>query len=155
MKYKNQPIKKYLDDLAKKSPAPGGGSASALAAALGCALLSMAANFTIGKEKYKKHEKEIKKILKASEKLRKRFIELMDLDVEAYSRYANAKNKKAKEKAKKESQGVVKEIASLCYEAIALCSPVAEKGNIYLLNDVLGSAELLSAGFNSALVNIE
>ena len=115
----------------------------------------MTANFTNGKEKYKKHEKEIKKILKITEELRKRFIELMDLDVSVYSKYANAKNKKAKQKAKKESQNVVKEIASLCYRAIKLCSPMAEKGNIYLLNDVLGAAELLSAGFNSALINVE
>ncbi|MFZ2357219.1 MAG: cyclodeaminase/cyclohydrolase family protein, partial [Candidatus Omnitrophota bacterium] len=33
--YKNKTLKKYLDDLAAKLPAPGGGSAAALNAALG------------------------------------------------------------------------------------------------------------------------
>lgn len=153
--YINKPIKKYLDDLAAKKPAPGGGSAAALSCALGCALLSMSANFTIGKEKYKKYEKEIKSILLKCEKYRKRFLELMDLDVKAYSAYASLKDKKSKAAAKKYSQKIVKEIAALSYKAIQLCPALAEKGNIYLINDVLAGAELLSSGFNSALVNID
>ncbi|PIQ88872.1 MAG: hypothetical protein COV72_06235 [Candidatus Omnitrophica bacterium CG11_big_fil_rev_8_21_14_0_20_42_13] len=155
MLYKNTSIKKYLDDLAAKKPAPGGGSAAALSCALGCALLSMSANFSIGKEKYKKYEKELKGILAKSENYRKRFLELADLDVRAYSAYAKAKDKKVKVKAKKYSQQVVKEISSLSYKAVQLCPALAEKGNAYLINDVLAGAELLNAGFNSALVNIE
>ena len=54
-------LKKYIDDLADKKPAPGGGCAAALVASLGVGLLSMVANFTIGKEKYKAFENEIKK----------------------------------------------------------------------------------------------
>lgn len=153
--YKNKPLKKYIDDLAARTPAPGGGSAAAVSGALGCALLSMVANFTVGKEKYKKYEKEIKGILLKCESYRKRFLELVDLDVKTYSAYANAKDKKSKSRAKKESQRIVKEIASLSYKAIQLCFPLAEKGNVYLINDVLAAAELLSAGFNSALVNVE
>lgn len=153
--YRNKSIKKYLDDLAARTPAPGGGSAAALSCALGCALLSMSANFTLGKEKYKKYEKEIKGILVKSENYRKRFLELVDLDVKAYSAYAEAKDRKSKTSAKKYSQRIVREIASLSYKALQLCFPLAEKGNIYLINDVLAGAELLSAGFNSALVNIE
>lgn len=154
MLYKNKSLEKYLDDLAARTPAPGGGSAAAVSGALGCALLSMVANFTVGKEKYKKYEKEIKGILLKCESYRKRFLELVDLDVKTYSAYANAKDKKSKSRAKKESQKVVQEIASLSYKAIQLCFPLAEKGNVYLINDVLAGAELLSAGFNSALVNI-
>lgn len=155
MLYKNQSIKKYLDDLAGKLPAPGGGSAAALSGALGCALLSMVANFTVGKEKYRKYEKEIKGILLKCESYRKRFLELVDLDAKTYSAYASARDKKSKSRAKKESQRVAKEITSLSYKAIQLCFPLAEKGNVYLINDVLAAAELLSAGFNSALVNVE
>lgn len=153
--YRNKSIKKYLDDLAARTPAPGGGSAAALSSALGCALLSMSANFTLGKEKYKKYEKEIKGILVKSENYRKRFLELVDLDVKAYSAFASAKNKKSKTSAKQYSQRIVKEITALSYKALQLCFPLAEKGNIYLINDVLAAAELLSAGFNSALINLE
>ncbi|HBG63060.1 MAG TPA: hypothetical protein DDX16_02260 [Candidatus Omnitrophica bacterium] len=45
--YSNQSLKHYLDNLAAKKPAPGGGSAAALVGAIGCALLSMACNGTI------------------------------------------------------------------------------------------------------------
>lgn len=155
MIYKNKSIKKYLDDLSSKKPAPGGGSAAALSGALGCALLSMVANFTIGKPKYRKYEREIKKILASAERARKRFLELMDLDAKAYSRFAKARDKKAKQRTKKESQRVVKEIVALCYKAIQFCPPLVGKGNVYLINDVLAAAELLAAGFNSALINVE
>ena len=45
--YRTQSLQQYLDDLAAKKPAPGGGSAAALVGAIGCALLSMACNGTI------------------------------------------------------------------------------------------------------------
>ena len=38
-------FKKYLDDLAAKKPAPGGGSAAASVGALRVSLLSLVANF--------------------------------------------------------------------------------------------------------------
>jgi formiminotetrahydrofolate cyclodeaminase len=155
MLYRDRSIRKYLDDLAARTPAPGGGSAAALSSAIGCALLSMCANFTIGKEKYKEYEKEIKKVLRQSEKLRRRFLELMDLDVKTYTEYSYAKNKSVKQKAKLKSQKVVKEITSLCYKAMDLCILLTKKGNINLINDVLAAAELILAGFNSALINVE
>jgi len=153
--YKSKSIAKYLDDLAARRPAPGGGSAAALSGAIGCALLSMAANFTLGKEKYKKQEKEIKRILAQSERARRRFLELMDLDIVAYSAFSRAGDKKEKQKAKRQSQRVVREIARLAYKAIDLSLPLAERGNVYLIGDVLAGAELLGAAFNSAVINIE
>ena len=49
--YNDSSLKQYLNDLAAKLPAPGGGSAAALTAALGASLISMVLNFTIGKTK--------------------------------------------------------------------------------------------------------
>src|SRR3989338_3267816 len=89
--YSNQSLKHYLDDLAAKKPAPGGGSAAALVGATGCALLSMASNFTLGKDKYKDVEPQIKDALKQAERLRKRFLALVDLDVKAYYKVFNSR----------------------------------------------------------------
>jgi formiminotetrahydrofolate cyclodeaminase len=47
--YVKGPIIDFLDKLASSAPEPGGGSASALAAAIGAALVSMVANLTVGK----------------------------------------------------------------------------------------------------------
>jgi len=46
--YLNGSIKEYLKDLAARKPAPGGGSAAALSAAVGASLISMVANYTVG-----------------------------------------------------------------------------------------------------------
>ena len=52
-------------ELASKKPVPGGGGAAALVAALGVALNTMVANFSIGKKKFinckDKHEDLIKR----------------------------------------------------------------------------------------------
>ena len=53
----------FLSELAAKVPAPGGGGAAALAGALGAALGSMVANYTIGKKKYAAVEEDVKGLL--------------------------------------------------------------------------------------------
>ncbi|MFQ5681477.1 MAG: cyclodeaminase/cyclohydrolase family protein [Candidatus Omnitrophota bacterium] len=155
MSYAHRSIKGYLGHLAARTPAPGGGSAAALSGALGCALLSMAANWTLGKEKYKHCQKEIKQSLARSERLRRRFTELVDLDAKYYLAFSRARDKTKKQKAKQQSQKVVKEIARLSRQAMPLCQLLAEKGNACLLNDVLAAAELMRAAFESAKVNIK
>lgn len=83
-------FKEYLDDLAAKKPAPGGGSAAAAVGALGVSLLSMVANFTVGKEKYKEVQPEIQEILSSSEKLRAELQKLVDEDIAAYQEVSAA-----------------------------------------------------------------
>ena len=73
--YRNQSIKKYLDDLAAKKPAPGGGSAAALAGAVGVALLSRAVNFTVGKDQYKHYEQQLQKLVRQTGKTMQKSIE--------------------------------------------------------------------------------
>ena len=50
--YCSEPLQVYLDDAAANKPAPGGGSVSACAGALGAALVSMVCNLTLGREKF-------------------------------------------------------------------------------------------------------
>ncbi|MDL2317811.1 cyclodeaminase/cyclohydrolase family protein [Eubacteriales bacterium OttesenSCG-928-A19] len=49
---KDQTIQEYIDVLASGAPAPGGGSAAALAGAQGAALGAMVTELSIGKKKY-------------------------------------------------------------------------------------------------------
>jgi len=142
--YCDKSLKKYLDDLAKKIPAPGGGSAAALTASLGASLISMVVNFTLGKRRYAKYEDELKQILKQSEKLRKEFLNLVDLDVIAY----NSKNLK-------KALNVPLRLAHLCFLGIKLCPELIKKGNINLMSDVAVGAVLLESAFRSAYFNVE
>lgn len=141
--YRKKSLKEYLDDLAAKLPAPGGGSGASLAAGLGSALIGMVINFTLGKPKYARYQAELSKMLSRSEKIRKRFLQLVDLDVAAF-----------KSKNKIEALGVPLEVSRLCFEAIGLCPPLVKKGNINLISDVAVAAVLLEAGFSSALFNV-
>jgi len=144
MAYKHDTLEKYLADLAARMPAPGGGSASALTAAIAAALISMVVNFTLGKQKYAQHEKDLKVIIEKSEKLRKEFLELVDLDVVAY-----------KSKNIRDALDVPFMLARLCYEAIRLCPPLIKKGNLNLISDVAVAAVFLEAAFVSACFNVE
>ncbi len=144
MSYKDETLKKYLDDLAAKLPAPGGGSAAALTAGLGASLISMIVNFTIGKSKYASFEEELKTILEKSEKLKEEFLRLVDLDVVAYE----SKNIR-------DALDVPFMVCRLCFEAIKLCLPLIKKGNINLISDVAVAAILLESAFAAAYFNVE
>ncbi len=154
--YSSKSLKAYLDDLAAKKPAPGGGSAAALAGALGCALLSMACNYTIGKPKYKDREKQIKKILCLTEAMRKRFLALVDLDVRAYYKVFKSRkgNPGVHQRNLVAATKVPLEICSLAQNAYCLCPALLNTANKYLLSDVRAGQALLKSCFESARFNV-
>ncbi|MDP2927300.1 MAG: cyclodeaminase/cyclohydrolase family protein [Candidatus Omnitrophota bacterium] len=144
MKYKTQSLAKYLNDLAARLPAPGGGSAAALNAAMAVSLVSMVVNFTLGKPKYAVFAKELKAILVKSEKLRKHFLDLVDLDVSAYQ-----------SKSIRKALAMPLRLAKLCCQAAKLCPPLIKKGNVNLISDVAVSAVFLESAFVAACFNVE
>ena len=155
--FKNYTLAEYTRVLSLKVPAPGGGSAAALTAALGAALLSMVANYSLGKTSSRTNEQKIKASLKTSEQLRKRFLQLVDLDARAYlnvvktRRAAPVKRAAARRKAAE----VPLEICKLCYKAVQLSPALVRYGNKHLISDVKVALELLLAAFNAARVNVE
>ena len=80
----------FLDKLASSAPEPGGGSAAALAASVGAALVSMVANLTVGKEKYADVQDKIAELVDASEGVRAKLQELVQKDTEVYGVLAGA-----------------------------------------------------------------
>jgi formiminotetrahydrofolate cyclodeaminase len=142
--YRDESLKKYLNDLAARSSAPGGGSAAALSAALAASLVSMVANFTLGKPKYARFEADVKKILASSEELRKEFLNLVDLDVKAY-----------RSKNLRESLNIPFITARLCFEGMKLCLPLAAKGNVNLSSDCGAAAALFDGAFSAASFSVD
>lgn len=139
-----QKLKKYLDDLAAKIPAPGGGSAAAMTAALGAALVSMVINFTLGKPKYAKYQKLLERSLARSEKSRREFLTLVDLDVLAF-----------KSKNIRKALAVPLKVCRLSFRGIKLCPALINKSNVNLASDLAVAAVLFEAAFASARVNVE
>jgi len=156
-KYKYHTLKEYLDVLSKKSPVPGGGSAAALTAATGAALISMVANYSKGKSQSKVIENRIEKILQKSEAIRGRLLDMVDLDAQAYLGVVKARGEsvRVKKLAFKKAAQVPGEVCKLCYQAIQLTPYLVEKGNPHLISDVQAAVEMLLAAFSAAKINVD
>jgi glutamate formiminotransferase/formiminotetrahydrofolate cyclodeaminase len=160
-------IKDFLSELASNSPAPGGGSVAALGGALGAALTSMVCNLTVGKKKYEGVEKDIKEVLKNSEKIRKKLTKLIDEDTEAFNDVIKAfkmpkdseKQKQARSKAIQEGYKTAARVplktAKICEEVFELAKVVAEKGNQNSITDSAVSALMAQSGVKSAILNVK
>ncbi|MCD6411180.1 MAG: cyclodeaminase/cyclohydrolase family protein [Thermoplasmata archaeon] len=160
-------IGSFLREVASSSPAPGGGSVAALAGALSASLSSMVCNLTIGKEKYKEVEGEMRDILKRSTESISKLKELIDKDTEAFKEVMDAlklpkENEKQKEERKQKIQMALKkatmvplETARLCFDLIEISKEVVEKGNKNSITDAGVSAIMAKAGFDSALLNVK
>ena len=83
-------IKKYMENLASNLPAPGGGSASALAGAQGISLVMMVAELTVGKEKDSNWETYCQKAISDGTVIQANFLKAIDDDTDAYNKVGAA-----------------------------------------------------------------
>ena len=84
MKLVDLNVTAFLEKTASNEPVPGGGSISALNAAIATALGTMVTNLTIGRKKYADKDAEMTAAAEKLNAMRTRFVELIDLDTEAY-----------------------------------------------------------------------
>ena len=88
MKFCDESIKQFVDELSSDLSAPGGGSAAGLVGALAGALNSMVYSLTVGKKSYlslnNKEKEVIDKFQKESKEFTSRCLELMDEDRENF-----------------------------------------------------------------------
>ena len=158
----NESCKNFAELLASKTSVPGGGGASALVGALGIALCSMAGNFTLGKKKYADVEDDIKIILDKAEKLRIKFLDLIDEDAKAFTPLAEAysipkdapKRSEILESATVYACKAPIEIMECCAEAVDLLCEMSEKGSRLLISDVGCGALLCESAMKAAALNV-
>ena len=79
----NQTISDFADEVSSDSPAPGGGSISALAGSLSASLVSMVANLSHDKKQFTNKEK-INNIACKAQELKNSFLGLIDRDTKAF-----------------------------------------------------------------------
>jgi len=154
-------LEEFLDELASSSPAPGGGSVSALLGALSSALTSMVCRLTENKKGYEGVRGEIKKVLEESEMLRKRVTELIDEDTEVFNEVMSAfkmpkedlgRPKKIQDVMKKATEVPLKTMRE-CYKALELTRVVADKGNVNSVSDAGVAALTANTGVLAASLN--
>ncbi len=162
----SKPVNDFLDDLASSSPAPGGGSVSALAGALGASLVSMMCHLTLGKKKYADVEEDVKIILSKSEKLRDQLTSLIDKDTVAFNLVMTAfampketdeqkeARAKAVESATKQATMVPFLVMQMSQDAVTLCEEIASKGNVHAISDAGVAAAMIAASCRGAYYNV-
>jgi len=162
-----KPVNQFLDELSSSSPAPGGGSVSALAGSLGTALISMVCHLTIGKKKYAGVESEMEEVLAKSEKLSGALTSLIDEDTDAFNVVMKAfgmpkdsetdkvKRAEAIEEATKNATAVPLKVMRLCGEAIRLSDEIARKGNSNAISDAGVSSLMIQSACRGAYYNVK
>ncbi|MBC8525311.1 MAG: glutamate formimidoyltransferase [Candidatus Cloacimonetes bacterium] len=169
-------ISDFVDELASDSPAPGGGSVAALCGSLAAGLTSMVGNLTVGKRKfntseeriaYKENEKVMMEMAFKAQQLKKKLLNAIDEDTEAFNKYMSAMKLPKKTNEEKEirkyaiqkaiinATKVPLETMKLCYEVIKLSQKAGEKGNPNAVSDAGVSAISALAGAKGAFLNVK
>jgi len=163
----HEPMQAYLDRLASNSPTPGGGSVAALVGALGAALGSMVANFTVGKDKFAAVEADVQRLLAGCEEARRELSALVQADMDEYGKVSAAysmprssdEEKVARtaaiQQALKDAAQVPLKAAAACHRVLVLNRELVDKGNPNLISDVGVSVSLALAALECAVLNVE
>jgi formiminotetrahydrofolate cyclodeaminase len=166
MTIKDGSVQALLDELAGSSATPGGGSAAALAGAMGAALLSMVCNLTIGKKQFAAVEDELRGVLEEAEALRRQLTGLADADTRAFDRVMaayrlpketeeeRATRQAAIQRALQAATQVPLETAATCAAIVKLTARVIAKVNPNALSDAGTAALLAEAGLRGAQLNV-
>lgn len=164
--YTDLSCKKFVDELSAKAATPGGGGASALVGAIGMALGNMTAALTIGKDKYKDVESEVKAIMSKADDIQGDLLELVDEDARAFKPLAEAyklpastdKDKERKafvmEQCLRDACDVPLEIMRACCDAIELHAMLSKIGSKMAISDVGCGVICCKAALRAASLNV-
>jgi glutamate formiminotransferase/formiminotetrahydrofolate cyclodeaminase len=133
-------LKRFSEETASESPAPGGGSVAAYVGALGVALGTMVANLSAHKRGWDERWAEYSDWAVKGEKLRNELLFLVDEDTRAFDRIMQAfglpkgndvekvARKNAIDEATKGAINTPLRTMEVCVESMALMMAMAEKG---------------------------
>jgi methenyltetrahydrofolate cyclohydrolase len=163
MKLMESRVKDFISTLSGDSPAPGGGSVSALAGALSAALCAMVARLTLGKEKYRGAWEEMERLRDEADSLSSRLMDLVEEDSAAYTKVMAAfqipkeqhsAREDAVQSAFKEAASVPMETLRVTAELLDLVKSALNQGNPNCLTDAGVAAQLMRAAANGAAYNV-
>lgn len=163
MDMKDMTLTAFTEALASKSPAPGGGGASALAGALGAALGAMVGELTLGKPKYAAVEDEMQALTDRAKNLAGELLALADEDAAAFLPLSRAygipkddPDRAAEmERCLRLAAEPPMQMVRLCCEAIALMEDFAARGSVLAVSDAATGAALCWGAMYGAAVNVK
>lgn len=156
----------FIESLAAGGPTPGGGSAAALAGALGASLAAMVGRLTIGRKRYADVEPQMQALVEQADRLRLRLTQLVSDDAAAFDQVQAAhrlpkdsalevatRNQAIQEAFKAASRTPLDTVAA-CLDALRLAEQAVAAGNVNAATDGAVGALLAYAGLQGAVLNV-
>jgi methenyltetrahydrofolate cyclohydrolase len=162
-----RPVRELIAAIRSPDPTPGGGSASALAGALGAALLAMVAGLGRPSATERHDLERLSAAGQRTAQLSDELTFLVDRDAAAYDgvmaayKLPKGSDEEKKQRAERIQQALEAAIAAplnvmrLCTEAADHATVIASFGNTNAASDIRVAAELLTAGLRGARANVD
>jgi formiminotetrahydrofolate cyclodeaminase len=157
----------WLEALASSAPAPGGGAAAALEAAMAAALLEMVCNLTIGKPAYAQHDDTMTSVRDRATSLRSDALGLAQEDAEAFGGVIAAyklpkETEDEVDQRRREIQHalvaaaeVARSTADVAMQILDLVERIVPLGNVNVISDGAAAAGAARAAIQTSLLNID
>ncbi|MBU0693614.1 MAG: cyclodeaminase/cyclohydrolase family protein [Candidatus Omnitrophica bacterium] len=137
-----------MDDLAKKKPSPGGGSAVCLASCLGISLIEKAISFSISKDE------SLRKYLGSLGELKKKVYSYIDQDGQIFEQILKAKGSSKLELIGK-SEEIIITTAKACQEVFCLAGIIKSGIKKSIISDFYIGLEFIAAALKGCVFNLE
>lgn len=141
-------FKSYLDDLSKKRPSPGGGSAVCLSFCLGVSLIEKAINYSLNKNRT------LSKSLKEFIKLRKKILPYTDLDGKFFEKILKERPGKRDYWLKK-SEKIISDLGQAAIKSIYLAKKAESGIKNSIVSDFHIGCDLLKISLKGCIYNLE
>jgi len=165
-RFRDMTIEAFIRLLASSDPVPGGGSASAVAGAIGAALVAMVAALSEGRPRYAAHAGTHARAGAEGKRLADQFLTLADEDSIAYGRFAAAMRLPRETDAERASRSAALRAAArsaaevpfrcvaACRELVAAGESLAGRSNANASSDLAVAANLGEAAARGAAENV-
>ena len=164
--FRDLTLGQFADRLSSPEPVPGGGSASAVAAALGASLVAMVATLTQNRPKYADHAALCEAAAPAAQALSEELLRLADEDAAAYAACAIAlklpresfTDQELRDRQIRETAQVAAEVplkvVERCLDALGIAETLAGRSNKNASSDLRVASLLLEAAADGAAENV-
>jgi methenyltetrahydrofolate cyclohydrolase len=158
MTVKEQTLAAYLEALASTAAVPGGGSAAAIAAAMGAALLSMVAKLSARRARTDHARQQLMDLVPELDDLMVKLLDLSQEDIDAYRAVIESRKSGGSpddlQRRYEQAADVPLATASAATRGLALGIEVSRQAWEMTASDLAAATELLETGLSAALGNV-
>jgi formiminotetrahydrofolate cyclodeaminase len=153
--------------LASREPIPGGGSAAALAGAMGASLVAMVAELTIGRADAAEHQSHLVELRDEAVAHQQLLLDLAEQDARAYGSVVAARRMPKETEAERSSRATAMRrtmvaaaeipllTAGAAIDVLELARAIAPIGNPNAVSDAGVAAQLAAAAVRGAILNVQ